>query len=176
MRRLYTIHAFNEETGVDRRQIRDWLASTEPAQTIGKSKKYTLAQLVDGIRYASGNINEARIRLTSAQAEKTELEIKVLRADLIPRGDVIKGMGRLVSAVRSRFRSIPSWLAARAVSMTEAEIDHQLGAAIDGALAGLAVGNSEPFDPAAEIDGEPMGELKPATQPRGKRRARTVAD
>jgi len=115
-----------------------------------------------------------RAKLTKAQRVHTELQSEVLRGNLIPKDDVVAGVGRLVSAARSRLRSIPTRFAAVAVSMTEAEIDHELGSAIDAALDGLAAGGGASVEAAAEVDGEPVGGREPAAQPRGKRRTRKV--
>jgi phage terminase Nu1 subunit (DNA packaging protein) len=175
VRQLFTISALNQETGIDRRQLRELFAEVKPAQIVGKSERYTLAQLVDAIRQTGGSdISQAKTRLTVAQADKTELEIEVLRGDLIPRGQVVAGLGRLVSAAKSRLRGIPTQIAAVAVAMTEPEIEHTLAAAIDSALVELAGGSGAAVDTAAEVDGESVGGPEPAPKPRGKRRARKV--
>lgn len=115
-----------------------------------------------------------RAKLTKAQRIHTELQSEVLRGNLIPKDDVVAGVGRLVSAARSRLRSIPTQFAAVAVSMTEPEIEHALATSIDAALEGLAAGGDGPVASASEADGEPVGGSEPATQPRGKRRTRAV--
>lgn len=112
-----------------------------------------------------------RAKLAQAQRIKIQLESEVLRGNLIPKGDVVVGVGRLVSAARSRLRSIPTQLAAVAVSMNEPEIENALAAAIDSALTGLALGGRAPMDAAAEIDGERVGGPEPAVEPGGERRA-----
>jgi phage terminase Nu1 subunit (DNA packaging protein) len=118
--------------------------------------------------------NLERAKLTKAQRIHTELQSEVLCGNLIPKDDVVTGVGRLVSAARSRLRSIPTQFAAVAVSMTEPEIEHALTISIDAALDGLAGGGITPLETAAETDGEPVGGPEPAVEPRGKRRARKL--
>ena len=118
--------------------------------------------------------NLERAKLTKAQRLHTELQSEVLRGNLIPKDDVVAGVGRLVSAARSRLLSIPMRFAAQAVSMTEAEIDHGLTAAIHDSLLGLVNAGGGAVASAAEVDGEPMGGSESTVKPRGKRRAGAV--
>lgn len=50
----------------------------------------------------------AKTRLAEAQADKTELEVKVFKGDLIPAAVVEQEWGMLVSAARAKFLALPS--------------------------------------------------------------------
>jgi phage terminase Nu1 subunit (DNA packaging protein) len=152
----------------------------------GLANKYDLGLCVAWyVRHELGKVagtddvldyNTERARLTKAQRIHTELQSEVLRGNLIEKGDVVLGVGRLVSAARSRLLSIPMRFAAVAVSMTEAEIDHGLTSEINAALDGLAAGGGATVEGAAETDGESVGGPEEDPKPRGKRRARQLED
>jgi hypothetical protein len=65
----------------------------------------------DGVVY---NYEQERARLTKAQADKTELEARELRGEMVRAEDVIESWGRMLGALRSRLLSIPSKSAPRA--------------------------------------------------------------
>lgn len=177
---------------VSEKTVRNWIdREIDPLPVLrggrrGLANKYDLGQCVAWlVRQKVGEVSGGdedgpldytleRAKLTKAQRIHTELQSAVLRGDLIPKGAVVAGVGRLVSAARSRLRSIPTQMAAVVVSMTEPEIEHALARSIDAALEGLVAGGESTLAPTAEIDSEPVGGREPAAEPRGKRRARNV--
>ena len=101
-------------------------------------------------------------RLTKAQADKTEIETEVLRANLIPREQVIEWYGRMVSAARSRLRSIPTKAAAVVATMSESEAEALLTRYIDAALNELSRPGGPAGSGAAEADRRAAPVARPA--------------
>jgi phage terminase Nu1 subunit (DNA packaging protein) len=65
------------------------------------------------------DLQTEKIRLTKANADKTELEVAVLRGDLIPTEIVENVQGQMVSAARAKFLSIPTKAATQLTSATD---------------------------------------------------------
>lgn len=131
--------------------------------------------------------NAERARLTKAQADKTELEVEVLRGSLIPAEKVEEVWGGMLGAFRARCLSIPT-KAAHAVLAADdlADAEAILKNHIHEALAELADYDASQYSPrprkedgedggaAAGDDSEPVGGRPPKAQQRGKRRTRPV--
>ena len=172
--------------------------------TIPKSDNgvFDLAACAHGyIKYLQGRAGEEkrdlameRTRLTRLQADKVELETAILRAELIP-ADVVKGVWTgILGAVRARLLALPSRLAAVGFgSVTQADLEHTATDLVHEALNELAdfdgtlyrtararAANIPTLDSdsqtAAETDGQPVGQSKPAPKRGRQRRARTVSD
>ena len=65
-------------------------------------------------------LEKQRTRLASAQAEKIELELEVIKGDLIPAEQVRSVVDSMVSAFRSRMLSLPIKAAPVVVTMADA--------------------------------------------------------
>jgi len=151
------------------------------------------------IKYLQGRAGEEkrdyaveRTRLTKAQADKVEMEIKVLAGELLPATLVESIWGNMTSAARQRLLAVPYRMATAALSADSF-------AAIETAAAELireALNELHHYDPAdyrpaaaqpeghdsgldvpaaAAPDREPVGGSKPPTQQRVQRRTRPVA-
>lgn len=124
-----------------------------------------------------------RTRLTKAQADKTELEVKVLRADLIPAAIVERVQGTIMSNIRARMLSIPI-KAAPMVLGARSEVAAQtiLTDMVHDALTELAEFNESDYlsqdqrtaAASAEVDAEPVGRQRASAEPRRQRRAGPV--
>ena len=125
-----------------------------------------------------------RTRLTKWQADKTELEVAVLRGELIPSEIVQRVWSGMVISFRSRVMSIPtksahSVLGAVNVAEAEAVLKKLVNEALeelseyDPKAYGLSdsESGSEDGGATADDDGESVGRRKPKTKPRGKRGA-----
>lgn len=108
----YTISALHSITGLDRRKLGDLLTNVAPHEIVNGRKRYTVKQLIAALLHGGADLNSARIRLTLAQADKAELEAEVLRGNLIPKHDVVTGVGRLVSDARQRLMGLGYGVAA----------------------------------------------------------------
>ena len=100
------------------------------------------------------DLTDERARLASAQADKTELELRVRRGELVEAAEVETVVVRLASGVVERMRSVPVKVAQEvhaAGSLAAAE--RILRAAIDMALAEIA-DYADALDCESESEGE----------------------
>jgi len=202
---LWSISGLARELGLDRRTVAKRLEDVTPAAGIGRSARFRLADAAGAIWGLAGggrppadgtedplDLTEQRARLAKAQADKTELEVSVLRGDLIP-GDVVKDTwDGFIAAVRAKLIGLPSTAAPRVAGGTLREAEAELRDLVYQALAELKdyepgdyqpgrgrqadQGISQEDGTAAAADGERMGRRPPHPQPRKQRRARAVED
>ncbi len=130
-----------------------------------------------------GSFEIERTRLTKAQADKTEIEVAVLRAELIPAAVVERVQGQMISNTRSRVLSLPVKAAPLLVNRkSETDIKTILTEMAHEVLAEMAAFSESDYVPerqqavgaTAEVDAEPMGGRKALPKPRGQRRAGPV--
>lgn len=146
----------------------------------------------DGVIY---DYDKERARLTKAQADKTELEVDVLRGKLIPSELVEAVWSGMTTAARSRLLAMPYRLAQSAMaakSLTEVEtaaLDlitealHELAGYDPEHYSPAIAGNNPPSDAdrvavetAPPPDSKPVGGPRAPSKPRGQRRTRPVAN
>jgi len=167
----------------------------------GDNGKWNLTQCAHAyIKYLQGRAGEEkrdyaveRTRLTKAQADKVEMEIKVLAGELLPASLVSGVWGNMTSAARQRLLAVPYRMATAAMAAESfAAIETAASELIREALSELHQYNPADYRPAvastdrddsgldipttSETDGKPVG--RPASPPkqRGKRRTRAVED
>jgi hypothetical protein len=146
-------------------------------------------------------IDAAKARRELAKAEQEEIRTSALKGEMLPRVAVTKAVQSAFTKVRGKLLGLPSRIAPRIATMKSAvAIEDALTELVHEALAELAatpvgvdaesIEGSDPAAPggerrdrersgdlvagdgtAAAADTEPVGGPKPATQPRGKRRA-----
>jgi len=132
-------------------------------------------------------LEEEKIKLTSAQAEKVNLEVEVLKGNLIPADEIEEFLTRTFGAFKARCLSIPTKAAPSVIGVIEVlEVEEIIKEYIHEALAELK--DYEPENrttedinkirkdtrAAAETDSEPVGGQQKKTKQRSKRRTRTV--
>lgn len=140
----------------------------------------------DGVVY---DYETERARLTKAQADKTELEARELRGEMVMAEHVIESWSRMLGAVRARLLSLPSKVGPRAraaagdeeaARVIEAEVLEALeelsGDGLPERTRARRAGMQGGATTAAAADGEPVGGRVPAAQSRKRRRAGAVAD
>ncbi len=150
------------------------------------------------IKYLQGRAGEEkrdyaveRTRLTKAQADKVEMEIKVLAGELLPATLVESIWGNMTSAARQRLLAVPYRMATAALSADSfSAIETAAAELIREALNELHSYDPADYRPAIEFnrdetgmdvstaaapDREPVGGSKPPTQQRVQRRTRPVA-
>ena len=132
---------------------------------------------------ALGSFEAERTRLTKAQADKTEIEVAVLRAELIPAAVVERVQGQMISNTRSRVLSLPVKAAPILVNRkSETDIKTILTEMVHEVLAEMADFSESDYVPerqqtlgaTAEADAEPVGGRKAIPKSRGQRRAGPV--
>ena len=141
-----------------------------------------------------GELDRERTRLTKAQADKTELEVAELRAELVRAPVIGLHWQAMVAAMRAKLLSLPSKVAPQvagpdSLSRTQELIQavvHEALAEIAGdgfpadvrkRLDMLRAGQSRDADreAAAGVDGDSVGKRAPAAKPRGQRGAGPVS-
>lgn len=134
-----------------------------------------------------------KLRLTTAQADKTEqeaeaerLKVEVLRKTLIPESVIKDWFGNLVANARAKLLSIPSKAASLVIAASDRqEAEAILKGLVYEALDELAKGEPEDeaasvpdsgddLEPAPEPDRKRVGRKKPDPKPRKQQRARKV--
>ena len=176
--------------GVSATTIDTWVMKGCPVKERdkdGRIKSMSLAEVARWKIFQSGESSELeneRTRLTKWQADKTELEVAVLRGELIPSEIVQRVWGGMVVSFRSRVMSIPTKSAHSvlgAVNVAEAEavlkklVNEALEELADYEPKAYGLSNSEDGSEdggaSAYDDGESVGGRKPKAKPRGKRGA-----
>ncbi len=105
---------FSRTIGRSERQITRDLNEGLPHRKKGRNVYISVAQAFNWYMERStgkDGYEKAKVRLLSAQAEKTELEVETMRGKLVEVEQVGMVWGKLVSAFRARILSMPSRLA-----------------------------------------------------------------
>lgn len=163
----------------------------------GRITKVDLAEMarwrIDRAAADNGNeLDRERTRLTKAQADKTELEVAELRAELVRAPLIEQHWQAMVAAMRAKVVAIPSKVAPQVAGPDDLNrVQELMQAVVFEALAEIAgdafpddvrkrlalaadQGDSDGGEAAAEADGDAVGERPSATQRRGQRGARAV--
>lgn len=165
-------------------------ANGYPAREVGQwlKRRHLRGVGIDntGTRY---DYETERARLTKAQADKTELEAKELRGEMIRAEHVIEAWARMLGAMRARLLSLPQKVAPRArgamsdeeaATLIEAEVLEALQELSDDGLPDRTRarrdGRTSDTAPSSEVDGQPVGGRAPTPITRKRGRAREVAD
>lgn len=139
----WTISGLALELGVDRRTLGKKLHNLKPIDSSGRIKYYHLADVHKLLTTPEddepGNYEQHRTRLAKAQADKTELEVQTLRANLLPAEEVLAEIQNMVTACRARLLAIPTKSAFQISALkTPQEIERFLKSQINEALHELA--------------------------------------
>jgi phage terminase Nu1 subunit (DNA packaging protein) len=199
----WSISGLAVEFGLDRRTIARRLENVHPAESSGRSARYRMLEAAGAICGPAGggraaetaaagplDLTAERARLAKFQADKTELEVAVLRGDLIP-GEIVKDVwGDYIAAARAKLIALPSTAAPRVAGGTVREVELELRDLVHQALTELKDYDPADYQPgrgrtadagvsaddstAAESDGERVGRRAPGSQPRKQRRTRPV--
>jgi len=156
---LLTVNAIAREVQMDHKRVARIMESVEPFERIGKSKKYRWRQFVDAYaRELKGgddvlDYTQERARLAAAQANKQELEGKILSGELVRASDVVDDVGTCVTNAKARLLGIPSKAAAIGEGMTRAELEDTLTDMVNEALNELAATSFRTVESASEATG-----------------------
>ncbi len=119
--KTYSISGLSVELGIDRRSLARQLEGLTPKseKVVGNrtERQYTMADVVTHIfgRASDGEVYDyavERARLTKAQADKTELEVKEIRGEVVRMPLVEQHWGGMVASMRARLLALPSKVAA----------------------------------------------------------------
>lgn len=132
------------------------------------------------------DLTAERARLSSAQANKVEIEVEVLRGNLFKGDDIRRDLGELFTAFRARLLAIPTRAAQQVAAPDKfVEVADLFTLLIEEALSELAnfrpsvsaVGGSAPdTQTPAEIDDKPVGRPRAAAKPRKRGGTRQVVN
>ena len=128
-KKAWTVSALESELPPTRRTLAKYLAEVEPCKVKGKVKSYWLADVlramppsllgIGPVDADALNLNDESARLKKHQADKTELEVKERKKELIPAEVVGAVWMDMVVKFRSKVLSLPS-VAASQVSGVDA--------------------------------------------------------
>jgi phage terminase Nu1 subunit (DNA packaging protein) len=103
--------------GKDQKTILKWQKEGMPVEKAGKrgtSNDYDTAKVIDWLISKANDTDKemerARIRLTNAQADKTELEVQELQGNLISLDTMKHTWANILGSFRARILSMPSRL------------------------------------------------------------------
>jgi len=193
----WSISALAVELQMDRRTIAKCIKDVEPCGKERTALVYRMADVVKAI-YApsssSGNLDVTAetARLKKFQADKTELEVEVLKGNLLHGETVQATWADFIGACRAKLVALPSTAAPRVTGLSVSEVETELRDLIHPALEELkeyepghygATGStqadqvsSEEDGAAAGSDGKRVGRRKKAPVKRGKRGTGKMAD
>jgi len=188
---LVNIDTLTKLTGSTRRTILN--KCNDLSKVTGKGREHlfeskdALPLIITGRKVGDKTLESERTRLASAQAEKTELEVVVIKGDLIPAPNVELEVNNMVSSFRAKILSLPTKVAPSVVQLADvAEAESLLREYVYEALTELSEYDSEQYStPDDNKSGEtnsattstvskPVGGRKKEAVKGSKRRARTV--
>ena len=127
-----------------------------------------------------------RARLSSAQANKAEIEVEVLRGNLFKGDDIRRDLSELFTAFRARLLAIPTRAAQQVAAPDKfVEVVDLFTALIEEALSELATfrptlsdvgGHAADTEAPAEIGNKPVGRPRAPVKPRKRGGARQVVN
>lgn len=141
---LWTLNGLAVELQMDRRSLARAIANLPPAD--GADTPSPRWRLADAIAHLAGDdsggldLNAERARLARAQWEKTELEVRARRGELLERRTVTRAIDQGFRSIRDAMTGIPGRLAPSLVGLDAVEAENQMSAAI---REGLEVAYSE---------------------------------
>jgi len=143
-----SISALAVLTGMDRRTVAKRMAGVDHVGMSGRAKLYSPPAALKAIFIGDQgekplDLNHESARLRKAQADKTELEVEVLKGTLLESDDVEELLADQKLTARASFLSIPPRLAMQVKSMADEPlpaIEDVISEAIHAALQSLADG------------------------------------
>jgi phage terminase Nu1 subunit (DNA packaging protein) len=182
---------------VTEKTIHDWTRNGMPVETPGSKGRghsggYDLSQCVAWYfenNFERMELDRARTRLASEQAEKTRMENDVRRLDLAEVSVIATVVDDLVANAKANLLALARKIAPELEGLNAARREEVLEGQIKQCLEDLSAyrpgrpmgrdrrqGHAGGVETPADTDGKPVGRRKPRAKPRGKRRARKVAN
>ena len=157
----WTINAFADASKIDRRALTRWMADCEPVKVSGRSRYYSLPDIVAAIRehgaVKSGTQDEEkeqRIRRLTAQADQIEMENRAREGELLEVDEIGAAWNQGTSNIKTNMLSIPATMApVLAAETSPIEIEALLRESINESLTALA-DDLYGAAPAAKDDGK----------------------
>lgn len=115
-RLLFSQIVLSHETGISPQRVRKILAGVTPDKTTERGKYFTLRTFSKSLEaYAQPasekTLNDERLRLTTAQADKQELEVMVAEGKLVPVEQIGNAFANVMSELKSAMMNLPPKLA-----------------------------------------------------------------
>jgi phage terminase Nu1 subunit (DNA packaging protein) len=188
---LVNIDTLTKLTGSTRRTILNKCHELTRVQGKGREhlfeSKDALPLIIANRRPDDKTLESERTRLASAQAEKTELEVEVIKGRLIPAENVEAVVNNMVSSFRAKMLSLPTKAAPSVVQLADvAEAETLLRDYVYEALTELSNYESEQYSTqddkqsgktgraTSDTNSKPVGGQQKKAVKGGKRRTRTV--
>lgn len=190
---LVNIDHLTKLTGSTRRTILNKCTDLIAVEGKGREHLYESKDalpLILGLHKAgekNKTLESERTKLASAQAEKCELEVEVIKGNLIPAEHVQEVVDTMLASFRARLLSLPTKAAHAVLPLTDqaeaedvlreyvyealqelSDYDSKKYCALDGGKIRKTAGTSTP------PDGKSVGRFKKETVKRSKQRTRTV--
>lgn len=188
----YTVNAIAVETGMDRRTIAARFSKVSPIRSEGKSKFYSLSQVLSTLAAdfvnpdTDDDYNEAKRRRELANAKLAELDLREREGQLVKVDDVRVAWAQIGVNVKQKIMAMPTkaaplLLGAQSLPFVKDVLDTLIAESLDEIAAsppGIVAddGFLSSDEAATEMDGEPMGGPEPEAKPRKRGRVRTVED
>jgi hypothetical protein len=183
-RLLKTVHGWAVETGKSDKVIREALKDTKPDGFRGdKQPLYFLSTVIAAIEGVDQSLdaNRERARKDKEHADKLALENARTRAESVATAQVVREVGDMLTAFRTRIVAIPDAIGQILDAATARTVVPAVRGKVYEALTEIAdyrpgvsgeAGAAD--DAAADADGEPVGGSVPAPVQRKQRRVRAV--
>lgn len=140
-RPLLTMYQASKEFRVDRQALDRKLQLIEPVKEVGRNRYYTIHQIFDAITKGPKRdpLDEQRLRLATAQAEKAELQVEEMAGQLLDVSEFEDYLIPMLSNFRARMLALPAAIAVRVAPLTDTgEIQDEVMTLVRAALEELA--------------------------------------
>jgi phage terminase Nu1 subunit (DNA packaging protein) len=141
MPQLWTISGLETEIGVDRRTLGQALASVPPEGKVGGRDAWLIRTALATLKGPDGSLDppQEKARLDKLRADKTEVELEKLKAELIPASQIDKALDGVQQQVRRWLMAAPAVAAPQVLpTMSTTEIETIFRNVIDDALRALS--------------------------------------
>jgi phage terminase Nu1 subunit (DNA packaging protein) len=179
----FTVNALAELLPPSARTWKKHLEGVDPCRVTGSSKKqttyYRLADAIKAVPPQLLGINTVAddgevldlqhesARLKKAQADKTELEVLVVRGELIPAEDVAGAWADMVSAMRAKLLAMPSAICAVLVGLGMRDIEREIKDYLYNSLEELSSGSKGKRASAGRSANKDVCDVGPTARPNG---------
>lgn len=122
-RQLWTVNGLSVELQFDRRTLGKKLSDLDPAKVSGKIKYYYMADVHKHLIGGAGGghkIDDYKLRKEKAGAEMAEIELGLMKDEIIYVNELQDHLTPMLSNFRGRALNMPRKLAAQLASVTDA--------------------------------------------------------
>ena len=125
--KMHSISSLSVELGIDRRTLSKRLTGIQPDGKSGRAEAWLMTTAVEAVLKdrrapSGGNVSEFKShkeRLEAAQADKAELQVKLLSGDLVPADAVERAWSTTFAVIRDLIRATPMGCVDRLLAAAE---------------------------------------------------------